>query len=476
MSIRTLRASILVIAMASILRSQGDKVFVFEHVNVVPMTRNVVLPDVSVVVRNGRVEQMGAPATVKAPKSAIKIDARNKYLIPALSDMHVHLEGQPWNIMFPKAKAFSEAEIDFRDILFLYLANGITTIDVMFAFPEHLALRERIRKQELLGPRMVLSRMIDGAGKAWPPPLGVWIHNPREAEDAVMEAHQQGYDRIKVYSFLDLPSYDAIIRTAKTLNMPVDGHIPFAVPVEHVIASGQGMVAHIEEFMKASKGSDPETIRRYASLAAASHTYVTATLVTSKDINAVLKDPVGEFSKPGTAFLHPMGLGIWNYVYLNLYRPMPEKSRQYLSEGYESFIKPFAREFHLRGGKLLSGTDASPIPSILPGFALHEELEELVATGLSPYEALRVSTTNAHDFLGERAVAGTIETGKVANLVLLDGNPLEKISNTRKILGVMTQNRWLSQADIQGRMAEIKASYAALKARKGIQPLVADPQ
>ena len=199
MTPRTLKLSALILVMASVLKSQSDKAFVFEHVNVVPMTRNVVLSDYSVVVKNNKIERMGASSTIKTPKHAVRIDGRNKYMIPALSDMHVHLEGDAWNLMFPKEKKFTSDEIDFKDILFLYVANGITTIDVMFAFPEHLALREKIRKQELLGPRMVLSRMIDGAGKAWPPPLGVWINTPREAEDAVLEAHRQGYDRIKVY-------------------------------------------------------------------------------------------------------------------------------------------------------------------------------------------------------------------------------------------------------------------------------------
>ncbi|WP_026852141.1 amidohydrolase family protein [Geothrix fermentans] len=474
MTPRALKASALILAMAFTLRSQSGKAFVFEHVNVVPMTRNVVLADYSVVVRNDKIEQMGASSTIKAPKHAIRIDGRDKYLIPALSDMHVHLEGDAWNLMFPKEKKFTSEEIDFRDILFLYVANGITTIDVLFAFPEHLALREKIRKQELPGPRMVLSRMIDGAGKAWPPPLGVWIHNPAEAEDAVIEAHRQGYDRIKVYSFLDLPSYDAIMRAGKKLGMPVDGHIPFAVSVEHAVASGQGMIAHAEEIMKAAKENNPESIRHYASLLAASPTYVTSALITNKNINAVIQDPVREFSKPGTEFLHPMGLGIWNYVYLNLYKPIPKKHRDHLSEGYESFLKPFVREFHRRGGKLLAGTDA-PIPSTLPGFALHDELAELVVAGLSPYEALRVSTTNAHDFLGERALAGTLEPGKAANVVLLDGNPLDAISNTRKISGVMTQGQWLSRADIDRRLADIKDAYAKLKAKKAIRPMVADP-
>lgn len=446
-------------------KAQKNSTLVFTHVNVLPMNKEIVLPDHSVIVEEGKIRSMGPSPSIKIPPKATVINAKGKFMIPALSDMHVHLEGDAWNIMYAPGSAFTAEEIDFNDILFLYIANGITTIDVLFAFPEHILLREKIRNNEILGPRLILSRMIDGAGKAWPPPLGVWINNAEEAKKAVIEMKQQGYDRVKVYSFLDKDSYDTIIATTKKLNMPVDGHVPFSTSVEYVLSSGQNMIAHIEEIMKFAKNYDAEQINYYADLVAKTNTWVTSSLILNRNLNALLKDSAYEFSKPGTAYLHPMGWGIWKFVYQNIYKPIPEKARLKMIDGYNLFQKPFAYAFYKKGGKLLTGTDAL-VPSTLPGFSLHEELEELVSAGLSPFEALKISTTNTFEFLGELDMAGTIEPGKIANFVLLDMNPLENISNTRKIFGVVKQDRWISKADIDKRLKEISESYTALRNKK----------
>jgi len=214
--------------------------------------------------------------------------------------------------------------------------------------------------------------------------------------------------------------------------------------------------------MKFAKTYDAEQIGYYSDLIAKSNTWVTSSLILNRNLNALLKDSAGEFSKSGTEYLHPMGRGIWAYVYQHIYKPIPEKSRLKLLDGYNLFQKPFTYEFHRKGGKLLIGTDAL-VPSTLPGFSLHEELEELVSAGLSPFEALRISTTNTYEFLGESDIAGTIEPGKIANLVLLDVNPLQDISHTRRIFGIMTQNRWISRMEIDKRLKEIAASYSKLR-------------
>ncbi len=449
----------------SVAVAQNTGTFVFTHVNLIPMTREIVLKDQTVVVKDGKISETGSSSSVKIPKDATVINAKGKYLIPALSDMHVHLEGDAWNIMYDPASKFTAGDMNFNDILFLYIANGITTIDLLFAFPEHIPLREKIRKNEMLGPRLILSRMIDGAGKAWPPPLGIWINNAAEAKNEVYKIHKEGYDRIKVYSFLDQESYDTIIATAKSLNIPVDGHVPFASSVEHVLSSGQQMIAHVEEVMKFAKNYDAEQVNYYADLIAKSNTWVTSSLILNHNLNALLTDSAGEFSKPGTEYLHPMGMGIWKYVYTNIYKPIPEKHRLQMIDGYNLFQKPFIKEFHKKGGKLLIGTDAL-VPSTLPGFSLHEELRELVDAGLSPYEALKISTTNTYEFLGESGIAGSIEPGKIANLILLDKNPLENISNSSTISGVMTQNRWIPKVEIERRLAEIKDSNLKLGKKK----------
>jgi cytosine/adenosine deaminase-related metal-dependent hydrolase len=459
------RILILITLSYSCLEAQKSDTFIFEHVNVVPMNREIVLSDFAVVVKGGKIKEIGLSSSIKTPEGATVIDATGKFMIPALSDMHVHLEGDAWNIMFPPESKFTAEEINFNDILFLYTANGITTIEVMSALPEHILLREKIKRNEIIGPRMILSRMIDGAGKAWPPPICTWVNNAGEAQKAVEEMHAQGYDRVKVYSFLEKESYDTIIATAKRLGMPVDGHVPLSTSVEYVLQSGQNMIAHPEEIMKFAKSYTPEQVNYFTTLVAKSNTWITSTLIIHRNLNALLKDSATEFSKPGTEYLHPMGLGIWKFIYQNLYKPIPEANRVGLVNGFNQFQKPFVYEFYRKGGKLIIGTDPL-MPSTLPGIALHEELEQLVGTGLRPYEALRVSTTNTYEFLGERDVAGTIEPGKIANVVLLNENPLNNISNTRKIFGVMTQNRWLSKNEIDRRLNEIRDSYTKLRSRK----------
>jgi len=317
----------------------------------------------------------------------------------------------------------------------------------------------------MIGPRMILSRMIDGAGKAWPPPISTWVNNAGEAKKAVIEMQRQGYDRVKVYSFLDRASYDTIIATAKRLGMPVDGHVPLSTSVEYVVASKQNMMAHPEEAMKFAKSYDPEQVNYFASLIAKSNTWVTSTLIIHRNLNALLRDSASEFSKPGIEYLHPMGRGIWEYIYTHLYKPIPKAERARLENGFISFQKPFVYEFYKQGGKLIIGTDPL-MPSTLPALSLHEELGQLVSVGLTPFEALRISTTNTYEFLGELDQAGTIEMGEKADLVLLDENPLENISNTQKIFGVMTQKRWIPKTEIDNRLSEIRDSYSRLRTKK----------
>jgi hypothetical protein len=192
---------------------------------------------------------------------------------------------------------------------------------------------------------------------------------------------------------------------------------------------------------------------------------VIPTLIHNRNLNDLLKDSAKEYSKSGMEYLHPMGLGIWNYIYEHLYKPIKPNTRKSLVDGLDSFQVPFTYKLYAKGGKMLTGTDPL-MPSTLPGCALHDELEELVAAGIRPFDALRISTTNPFEYLGELPLAGTIEPGKLANLVLLDENPLDEIANTRKIYGVMTPHRWTSKEQIDTRMKEIRNSYETLRREK----------
>lgn len=441
----------------------SDENFAFVHVNVIPMDQERVLSDQTVIVQEGRIVEIGPASSTTVPDGATQIDAVGQYLIPALADMHIHLLGQAWNMMFPPEAQFPPEALDFRKLLFLYVANGIATVEVMSALPDHLVLREQISQGEILGPRLILARMIDGPEKAWPPPISTWVATVEEARQAVLDAQKAGYDRMKVYSFLTQETYDAVLSTAKEVGMPVDGHIPMTLSTEYILEAGQNHIVHTEEVMKHAKGNyEQERIDYFANIIAESDTWITPTLITSRQIIAIFDDLEKELGRPEVRYVHPMTLGVWSFLTTNSYLPMSPEHRAGIRDGFELFQRLLTTALHEKGVKLMAGTDAL-VPTVLPGFSLHWELQELVGVGLTPYEALRASTTHPMEFLGELDEAGTVEVGKRADLVLLEANPLEEISNTRKIAGVMLQARWLSKTEIQKGLDDVAAFYETLK-------------
>lgn len=432
------------------------RVIAFLHATVIPMDEERVLPDHTVVVADGKIAEIGPTPKVKVPAEAFRVDATGRYLIPGLCDMHVHLLSDAWNMMLRPEVQYTGKDVPYEKFLFSYLANGVTTVQDLFATPEGLILRQQIARGELLGPRLILARALDGPKKGWPPPLTVWVESALQARQAVLEAKKAGYDKIKVYSFLSRESYDAIISAAKELNMDVIGHVPMSLSVEYVLDAGQKLIAHSEEVMKhAGDDYSAERIDYFADMMAKKGVWMTPTLVTSETILELFDDSSRVLGRAEAAyFRHPMQAGVWSFIAENLYRPIPAEGRVKIREGFEKFQKPLTRAFHQKGGKLMAGTD-SLLPGLVPGFALHRELMELVGVGLTPFEALRTATTRPFEYLGELDKAGTIEVGKRSDLVLLDENPLKDISGASKVAGVLVRGRWLGADEIKKRMKEL---------------------
>ena len=436
-------------------------VIAFAGVNVIPMDTDRVLQNQTVLVADGHVRAIGNAAEIEIPAGANRIAASGEYLIPALSDMHIHLEGAAWNAMFPPEAQFPPEALDFENLLYLYVANGVATVQVMSALPEHIELREKINRGELIGPRLVLSRMVDGPGRAWPPPISTWVSSSEEARQAVLDIHREGYDSIKVYSFLDRESYEAITTTAGEVGMGVGGHIPYELSLEEVLEAGQTLIAHSEEVMKFARSPyTQDQIDDIAKTIADSGVWITPTLTTSRNILAVFEDFDGELARPEARHLHPMDRGIWSFIHTNLYQPIPQEQRTAIRDGFEQFQRPLTHALSAAGARLMTGTDAL-IPSTVPGFSIHDELTELVDVGLSPYEALRSSTTEPLRFLGDSDQAGTIAVGKRADLVLLESNPLADVAATRAISGVMVHGRWIGRDEIQQRLEGLAVAYQA---------------
>lgn len=438
--------------------SSGKGIVAFLNATVIPMDKERVLRDQTVIVSKGRIVALGSASSVKVPREALRVDASGRYLIPALCDMHVHLLGEAWNMMVPPEAQSKNTPFD--SFLLPYVANGVTTVQSMSATPGEITMRERINNGTVLGPRLILAPMIDGPKKAWPPPLSTWVSSATEARDAVRRFKSDGYDKVKVYSFLSKDSYDAIISTAREQHMDVIGHIPMSLSVEYVVDAGQKLIAHSEEVEKHSGGKhDAETINYFANRIAERQVWMTPTLVTTRSLLNYFDDPNSPLARPEAVYLrHPMQRGVWSFMANNLYGPIPKEARSRLRGGFEQFQVPFTRAFHDKGGKMMTGTDSMML-GIYPGSAVHDELRELVNAGLTPYEALRTSTINPFEYLGEADRAGTIEVGKQSDLLLLDENPLKDISATSKIAGVLIRGRWIGREERLKMMQEIAASF-----------------
>lgn len=434
-------------------QSSASDTLLLVHASVVPMDRERVLADQSVLIRGGRIAAIGPAGTIDLPAGAACLDAGGKFLMPALADMHVHLLGHSWKAMLsPKTQA-AAGEVPYDDFLLPYIANGVTLVQVMSGTPEDLQVRERIGRGEILGPRLVLGRMVDAPKKAWPPPLNSWVANGAEARAAIEAAKQAGYDKIKVYSFLDKESYDAVTQTAGELKMDVIGHIPVALSVEYVLNAKQKLVAHAEEVMKHAHGDySAAKIDYYARLMADRGVWMSPTLVTTRSMLELFDDSQRAMGVPEAAyFRHPIERDVWSFLANNLYLPIPQSGKDAIRAGFHQFQKPFTKAFFDRGGRILIGTD-SPWPGLVPGFALHRELGELTAIGLTPYQALRAATVDAYDYLGESAGAGTIEVGKRSDLILVEHNPLQDVKAAGQIRGVLLRGRWLGKDELDAKM------------------------
>lgn len=424
----------------------------FEHAAVVPMDRERVLRDYTVVVSGSTITALGPAAQISTTRCATRVNARGKYLMPALADMHVHLLDDAWKIMLTPAQKAASAVIPDNDFLLPYVANGVTTVQVLSATTFDVALRERIRRGEVLGPRMILAPLIDAPRKAWPPPISTWVETPAAAAEAVRKAKAAGFDKIKAYSFLSREQYDSLVAASRETGMEVIGHIPNVMSVEDVVARGQRFIAHSEELLKHNGLADTARIEEYASYLASKGVWLAPTLVTSHTLIEIFDDAPGVLSRAEARyFQHPMETGVWSFLVDSMYLKIGPRQRQIIRDGFTKFQVPFTKAFAAKGGRILAGTD-SPWPGLVPGFGLHRELREFTAIGLTPYQALRSATSEPFAYLGERDRQGTIAVGQMTDLLLVEANPLEDITAASRIRGVLMRGQWLSGDELTSRM------------------------
>ena len=436
----------------------AQDVVAFTNVTVIPMDRERVLPDQTVLVRGGRIESVGPAAGVRVPDGALRVDGTGKFLVPGLADMHTHLlsDGAVPDSLAP-------------DELAVMLANGITTARLMVGTPEHLPLRAAVARGEVLGPTLfVASPQLAGRSYGEPWFNGRVVATPEQARAAVREVADAGYDYVKLTIFITPEVYDAVQDEARARGIRVIGHVDPQVGLARALAAGQ-QIEHLDAYFEAVLADGaPMTgsVSNHLVYRPAAWESVDWLSDAKVDSAARATAAAGVWSSPTlTFFKTAFGTGMTDEEIRALpgYRLLPDSLRSSMNGGrayfwanppsaarrarYVEVRNRLVRGIHATGGRILAGSD-SPEWYLLYGWTLHRELESLVDAGLSPWASLEAATRNPAEWLGTLAESGTVQAGKRADLVLLDADPLTDIRNTQRISGVMRAGRWMDAAEL----------------------------
>jgi imidazolonepropionase-like amidohydrolase len=429
--------------------SSANRQIVFQDVNVVTLNTGKVQQHQTIVVKNGRIISKGLSREIKYDKNALVVNAARKFVIPGLAEMHAHVpQGDDLEPM--------------KEVLMLFVLNGITTIRGMLGHPKHLELRQKIRTGEIPGPHFYTTG---------PSFNGTSVKSPEEGSAMVRQQKEAGYDYLKLHPGLTRENFDAIAATAKEVGIPFAGHVSYDVGVWHAIESGYSTIDHLDGFiegmvpgiekipeqraglfgMYVADQADASAIPRLLKALKANNVWVVPTQALAE--RWFHPDYSAEDFKndPHRVYMNPKTVDQWVASKDNLVN-----STEYSAAEIRKFVE-FRRDLILKcqtnGVGLLLGCDAPQIFNV-PGFSTHEELEYLVRAGLTPAEALRTGTVNVAKYLRQND-AGVIKEGAVSDLILLDANPLADIKNTRQIAGVMLGDKWMDKKYIDAQLKKL---------------------
>jgi len=436
---------------------------VITDINIVDVRTGEIRSDQIVIIEKNRITTVGSRKETRYPRNAPAIiNGRGSYLIPGLWDMHVHLVFGDW---FPNAQQIS---------LPLFVVNGITSVRDMGSNLETVEdWRNEIEGGRLLGPRILTAgRMLDGPKPRFPSSIA--IATPEDGRRAVSDLKHSGADFIKLQSLIPRDAVFAIAEEARKEEIPFEGHVPDSVRAsemsnagmhsfEHLIGIFEGSSPLEDEFLRGDKTEtkflqsyDSQRAAELAALLAKNQTWQCPTLVWERGGNLI---DVTDFSKDARAKYVP---AYWKDKTWKRFTEEVEKENS--GDTLETRKKFIEKELqvvqllHKAGVPFLAGTDTPPGVYIFPGFSLHEELQRFVAAGFTPLEALQTATLNPAQFFGMQEQLGTIEKGKIADLVFLDANPLDDISNTQKVGGVILNGKFYARSDLQKILQGVEAA------------------
>jgi imidazolonepropionase-like amidohydrolase len=461
-----IRLAPLVLLSALALQAQ-KKPIAFVDVALVSMEHEGVAEHQTVVVEDGRITAVGPSASTQLSKGTTEIYSAGKFLMPGLTDMHVHFvraaipdpSDKPASSGIP-ASASKDHERENRAYALMFLASGVTSVRNMWGSDTIDAFAKEIDSGRVDGPHIYSTGPItDGNPPVWT--SSRIVETPAQAEEAVLADKQKGYVAIKVYGRLSKDAYDAIVAAARRHGLPVVGHAPASVGLEGAIAARQDSIEHLDGFLialqpesRAAAQSKPLSERvRDADLKK-----LPAIVETIKAANIWICPTlvVNDLPRTDPAWLDEANL-IPKDVFVRYQVMYPNKGKDPDGNSkLEALNLAILKGLHQGGAHLLLGTDTVKAGT-LPGFSLHTELENFVAAGMTPYEAIRAGTADAAKFLHQENEFGVVATGRRADLLLVNANPLVDVKNTSNLAGVMVNGRWFSDEELTQQLSALRA-------------------
>ena len=416
----------------------------FTNVNVVPMDSERVLGNQTVLVEQGRIRRLGSASEVRVPAGVTTVDGSGKYLMPGLAEMHGHMPGGDVEEM----------------VMFLYVANGVTTVRGMLGLDGHMELRRKANAGEIVAPTLYL---------AGPSFNGNSVSSPEQAAQKVRTQKDQGWDLLKIHPGLTVPEYDAMAMTAHEVGIRFGGHVPADVGLEHALEMGQETFDHLDGFIEYlnafGEPIDRARLDELVTMVKDADAWVVPTMVLwdvgiighgnaqamasypemrywpKQNIQGVVEGVEGWIGRhaggAGRAQADPAGADLWANNRLEVLKA--------LSDG---------------GVGILMGTDSPQIFSV-PGFSLHREMEAMAEAGMSSYDILVSGTRAVGEYFRRSDTFGTVAVGRRADLILLNSNPLDDVGNVADRAGVMARGRWYSESYIQERLEAIAERFGS---------------
>jgi len=429
----------LLLVTSRVVWSQTAATLAITHVNVIDASDSLPRVDQTVIVRGNRIMNVGAALNAKIPAGARIMDGHGKYLIPGLWDMHVHTD-----------------IVNGRDVLRLYVVNGVTGVrDMGGNWDTIQSFRQGVRAGRLIGPRIIASGpYLEGGDQ---PIAHILARTPEEGRAGVDSLIKLGADFVKVHTQLTPATYFGIARRARERGIPFAGHVSRAVGAAAASDSGQRSIEHMlaipapctpaESIALIPRFPVQSALGRCSSQDLAplyerfvrNNTWVTPTFAPQIEVASWPQRAV-----PGDSLAHYLPDSLRKFV-AQIF-PMPDSVPPGADSVGRAMLEKRMRQaatMRRAGVRILPGTDA-PLRNSPPGFGLHEELELLVKGGMSPHDVLRSATWEAASYFNMLDSLGTIAPRKVADLILLDANPLVDIRNTRRIAAVIFDGRLVS--------------------------------